>query len=69
MIVHNARITLLATALNNLAIAVFAAAFIVPAITGSFASVTVWAIIKTVGWVLLGFALHGAGQWVLRGLK
>jgi hypothetical protein len=67
--IHNARITLLATAFNNLAIAVIAAAFIVPAVTGTFATATIWAIIKTTVWLLCGFALHGSGQIVLGRLR
>jgi hypothetical protein len=65
--VHNARITLLATALNNLALAVVVAGFIAPAANGQLHAG--WQTVITAAWFGFGFALHSSGQYVLGRLR
>jgi hypothetical protein len=65
--VHNARITLLATALNNLALAVIVAGCIAPAINGQLAAAG--QVLTTLAWIGFGVALHSTGQFVLGGLR
>lgn len=65
--VHNARITLLATAFNNLALAVVVAGFIAPAATGQLHAG--WQTLTTATWIGLGTALHASGQFVLGRLR
>ena len=65
--VHNARITLLATALNNLALAVVVAGFVAPAASGQLHGG--WQAVTTLAWVGFGIALHVSGQLVLGRLR
>ena len=65
--VHNARIQLLATAVNNLALAVIVAGFIAPAVSGQLqggSRVLVW-----LAWISFGSVLHGCAQLVLGRLR
>jgi hypothetical protein len=65
--IHNARISLLATALNNLALAVIVAGFLVPAagsqLHGSGRAATTFA------WIISGTILHCFAQGVLGRLR
>jgi hypothetical protein len=65
--VHNARIQLLATALNNLAVAVIIAGFIAPAVTGQMHGVA--GVAQTLVWAGVGCELHFAAQFALGGLR
>jgi hypothetical protein len=65
--VHNGRITLLATALNNLALAVIVAGFVAPAISGQLHAG--WQGVTTIAWTGFGIAFHISGQFVLRRLR
>ena len=65
--VHNARITLLATALNNLALAVVVAGSIAPAASGQLH--VGWQVVITLAWIGLGTALHISGQLILGRLR
>lgn len=59
----NERLKLLATALNNLALAFIVSGVIVPLISGMLTSGRQVGV--AVLWVGLGAALHGCGQFVL----
>jgi len=65
--VHNARVQLLATAVNNLALAVIVAAFIAPATSGNLHGG--WQAFVTMGWICLGIGLHFSALFTLGGLK
>jgi hypothetical protein len=65
--VHNARITLLATALNNLALAVVVAGFVAPAASGQLHGGS--QAVTTLAWIGFGTALHVSGQLVLGRLR
>ena len=65
--VHNARIQLLATAFNNLALAVVVAGFIAPAVSGQLPGGK--ALVVTLAWIALGIVLHLGGQLVLARLR
>jgi hypothetical protein len=65
--VHNARITLLATALNNLALAVIVAGCIAPVINGQLAAAG--QVATTLAWIAAGTILHFFAQGVLGGLR
>jgi hypothetical protein len=65
--IHNARITLLATAFNNLELAVIVAGFIAPAAGGQLR--VGWQIVTTLAWIDFGTALHVSGQLVLGRLR
>jgi hypothetical protein len=65
--VHNARIALLATAVNNLALAVIVAAFVAP-VVGSQLQGGGRALV-VLAWISLGIVLHGCGQLVLVRLR
>jgi hypothetical protein len=66
-VVHNARITLLATAFNNLALAVVVAGFLAPAAGGQLHGG--WQALTTLTWIGFGIALHISGQSVLGRLR
>jgi len=66
-IVHNARITLLATVFNNLALAVVVAGFIAPAAGGQLHGD--WQALTTLAWIGFGIALHISGQSVVGRLR
>ena len=65
--VHNARITLLTTAVNNLALAVIVAAFVVPVIAGQLQGGG--RALVALAWIDFGIVLHGCGQLVLGRLR
>ena len=62
-----ARITLLATAFNNLALAVVVAGFIAPAASGRLHAG--WQAVTTLAWIVFGTAIHISGQIVLGRLR
>jgi hypothetical protein len=65
--VHNARIQLLATALNNAALAFIVAGFVAPAVTGQLhGGIRVG---QTLVWVGVGIELHFAAWFVLGKLR
>ena len=61
--VHNARITLLATAVNNLALAAIVAPVIGSQLQGGGRALVAFA------WIGFGIVLHGCGQLVLGRLR
>jgi hypothetical protein len=65
--VHNARITLLATALNSLALATVVAGFVAPAANGQLHAGGQAA--ATLAWIVGGFILHFCAQGVLGRLR
>lgn len=65
--VHNARIQLLATALNNIALAFIVAGFVAPAVTGQLPSG--WHALVTIAWIGLGLGIHLCAQLVLGRLR
>jgi hypothetical protein len=71
-LVHNERIKLLATALNNTAVAIFAAAIIAPVagfLYGSIQTASVWWALMGLAWFLGGLSLHITAQLVLGRLR
>jgi hypothetical protein len=71
-LIHNERTKLLATALNNSAVATIATAIIAPIASflyGSSAVATRWWPWISLAWLLGGLRLHMAGQIVLGRLK
>jgi len=65
--VHNARVQLLATLLNNAAPAFIVAAVIAPATTGQLQGG--WRAAATIAWGVLGAGLHFAARVVLGRLR
>jgi len=65
--VHNARIQLLATALNNGALAFIVAGFIAPAVSRQLPSAG--GSVVTLAWIGLGVGLHSCAQLVLGRLR
>jgi hypothetical protein len=61
--IHNARIQLLATALNNLALAVIVAGFVAPAVTGQLQGGG--RVLVALAWTGFGIVLHASGHRVL----
>ena len=61
--IHNARIQLLATLLNDAALAFIVAGFIVPATTGNLHAG--WQAVTNIAWVVLGVGLHFSARAVL----
>lgn len=61
--IHNARINLLATLLNNAALGFVGGGFIAPAVTGQLHGG--WHALATLAWISLGVALHFAARIVL----
>ena len=71
-LVHNERTKLLATALNNTAVATFATAIIAPlagVLYGSSGAGGTWWPLMSLVWFLGGVSLHIGTQVVLRRLK
>ena len=58
--VHNARGQLLATALNNLALAFIVAGFVAPAVSGQWQAGS--RLLATVAWLGAGLVIHCAAQ-------
>jgi hypothetical protein len=65
--VHNAQITLLATLLNNAALAFIVAGFIAPVTSGQLHAGG--QVVTTLAWVGLGVSLHFIGRSVLGRLR
>ena len=65
--VHNARIQLLATLLNNAALGFIGGGFIAPAVTGQMHGG--WHVLVTLAWIALGIGLHFAARAVLSLLR
>jgi hypothetical protein len=65
--VHNPRISLLATAVSNLALAVIVAGFVAPVIGGQLHGGG--RALVAFAWIGFGVALHGCGQPVLGRLR
>jgi hypothetical protein len=65
--IHNARIQLLATALNNVALAFIIAGFVAPAVTGQLPSG--WHALVTIAWIGLGVGIHLCAQLALGRLR
>jgi hypothetical protein len=66
-VIHNARINLLATLLNNAALAFIVAGFIAPLVGGQFHSG--WQALTTAVWVAVGVGLHISARGVLGRLR
>lgn len=65
--VRNARIQLLATTLNNVALAFVIGGFVAPAVSGQLRPN--WSGLSTLAWIALGIGLHFAARAVLGRLK
>jgi hypothetical protein len=65
--VHNARIQLLATALNNVALAFIVAGFVAPAASGQLTAGG--HVLVTIAWIGLGAGLHLCAQLALGRLR
>jgi hypothetical protein len=65
--IHNARVQLLATIVNNIAVAFVVAGFVAPAVSGQLPDTGQAAV--TPAWVGIGIALHFTAQLVLGGLR
>ncbi len=65
--IHNARITLLATLINNLALAFIVAGFVAPTVTGQLQGG--WHALATLAWIGMGAGLHYAARVVLGWLR
>lgn len=65
--VHNARVQLLATALNNLALAFIVAGFVAPAVTGQLQSGS--RVLVTLAWAVTGLVIHLSAQFALGRLR
>jgi uncharacterized membrane protein len=65
--IHNARVQLLATALNNIALAFVVAGFVAPVVTRQLQSAN--AALVTLAWIALGAALHIVAQLALGRLR
>ena len=65
--VHNARINLLATLLNNAALLFIGGGFIAPATAGTLHGG--WHAFVTIAWIALGIGLHFAARGVLSRLR
>lgn len=64
--IHNERIKLLATALNNLGLAFAIGGFVAPAISGQLRG---WSGLILIAWLGLGAGLHLCAQAVLGRMK
>jgi hypothetical protein len=65
--VHNARVQLLATLLNNLALAFIVAGFVAPTVSGQLHAG--WHALVTLVWIGWGGSLHYAARVVLGRLR
>ena len=65
--IHNARINLLATALNNVALAFIVAGFVAPAVTGQLPAGG--RAVVSIAWIGLGVGIHLCAQLVLGRLR
>lgn len=65
--VHNERVKLLATALNNVALAFIVAGFVAPAVSGQMTGGG--HVLVTLAWVLTGLVIHGSAQLALGRLR
>jgi hypothetical protein len=65
--IHNARVQLLATALNNLALAFIVAGFVAPVVSGQLSGRSL--ALVTLAWIGLGIGLHSVAQAALEGIQ
>jgi hypothetical protein len=65
--VHNARVQLLATALNNVALAFIVAGFVAPVVSGQLQRAD--RALVTFAWIAFGVGLHFSAQMVLGRLR
>lgn len=65
--IHNARVQLLATVLNNIAVAFIVASFVAPAVSQQLPSSG--GTLVTLAWISLGGGLHISAQVVLGRLR
>ncbi len=65
--VHNARVQLLATMVNNIAVAFVVAGFVAPAVTGQLPDAG--RAVVTLAWIGTGIALHFIAHLVLGRLR
>ena len=65
--IHNARLTLLATLLNNAALAFIVAGFIAPTVSGQLRDG--WHVLVTLIWIGCGVGLHYVGRAALGRLR
>jgi hypothetical protein len=65
--IHNARVQLLGTALNNLALAFIVVGFVAPTVTGQLPAG--WHALVTIAWIGLGVGIHFAAQAALGRLR
>jgi hypothetical protein len=72
-LIHNERIKLLATALNNMAVATIITAIVGPTVGilngASSAAITAWWVLSGALWFLAGIGLHLVGLGALGRLK
>ena len=64
---HNARVNLAATALNNMALAFVVAGFIAPTVNGQLPAGGSYAV--TLAWIVLGAGLHFIAQLALGSIR
>ena len=65
--IRNARIQLLATALNNVALAFIVVGFVAPAVTGQMPRG--WHALVTIAWIGLGVGIHLCAHLALERLR
>lgn len=65
--IHNARVQLLATAMNNAALAVLVAGFLAPAVSGQLQSAG--RVLFGLAWLGFSLILHACAQAALGGLR
>lgn len=65
--IHNARVQLLGTMVNNIAVAFVVAGFVAPAVTGQLPDTG--RTVVTLAWIGIGIALHFIAQLVLGRLR
>jgi hypothetical protein len=65
--VHNERVRLVATMLNNIALAFIVAGFVAPIAGGHFQGG--WHVVVTFAWVATGLVIHGAAHYALGRLR
>jgi hypothetical protein len=65
--IRNARVQLLATMVNNIAVAFVVAGFVAPAVTGQLPDTG--RIVVTLAWIGIGIALHIIARLVLGRLR
>jgi hypothetical protein len=66
-VVHNARVQLVATLLNNISLAFIVAGFVAPTVSGQMQGG--WHILVTLAWVVTGLIIHRAAYLALGRLR